>query len=111
MDQNWVNCWAKFGPKESNWTGVPIEVEVLLSFLRNYKKILQQNSVLAGPLALFLGLTQIKRQVSRRPEEIRHFYCGENRVKILLLFLTLETLDFESEHFLRVMGNSRALLT
>ena len=54
---------------------------------------------------------RIKRQVSRDPEEIRHFYCGKNRVKISLLFLTLETLDFESEHFLRVMGNSRALLT
>ena len=44
VDQNWVNCWAKFGPKESNWTGVPIEVEVLLSFVRDYKKILHQNS-------------------------------------------------------------------
>jgi hypothetical protein len=26
------------------------------------------------------------------------FDCGENRVKIFLLFLTSETLDFESEH-------------
>ena len=51
-----------------------------------------------GPTGSCLGLTRIKRQVSRRPEENGHFYWGENRVKISLLFLTLETLDFESEH-------------
>ena len=37
--QNWVNCLAKFGPKESSWRGEPIEVDVLLSFVRDYKKL------------------------------------------------------------------------
>ena len=32
VDQNWVNCLAKFGPKESSWRGEPIEVDVLLSW-------------------------------------------------------------------------------
>ncbi len=54
--------------------------------------------VLVGPNGSCLGLTRIKRQVSRDPEENGHFYWGENRVKISLLFLTSETLDFESEH-------------
>ena len=31
-------------------------------------------------------------------EKNGQFYWGENRVKISLLFLTSETLDFESEH-------------
>jgi hypothetical protein len=44
----WVK-WTKIGSivgpnlaqktKESSWTGVPMEVEVLLSFVRDYKKI------------------------------------------------------------------------
>ena len=55
-------------------------------------------------IPLFLGLTGIKRQVSRRIEENGHFYWGENRVKISLLFLTLETVDFESEHFFESHG-------
>ena len=54
---------------------------------------------------IFLGLTQIKRQVSRRIEENGHFYWGENRAKISLLFLTLETLDFESEHVFESHGH------
>jgi hypothetical protein len=32
------------------------------------------------------------------------FYWGENRVKISLLFLTLETLDFKSEHVFESHG-------
>ena len=55
-------------------------------------------SVLVGPLGVWWGLTWIKRQVSRRIEGNGHFYWGENWVKISLLFLTLESLDFESEH-------------
>ena len=62
--------------------------------------------VFLGPTGSCLGLTRIKRQVSRHPEENGHFYWGENRVKISLLFLTLETLDFESEH---VFGGHRHL--
>ena len=58
-----------------------------------------------GPLRSCLGLTRIKRQVSRRFEENGHFYWGENRVKISLLFLTLETLDFESEHVFEIHGH------
>ena len=54
--------------------------------------------VLVGPNGSCLGLTRIKRQVSRGPEENRHFYWDENRVKTSLLFLTLETLYFEFEH-------------
>ena len=60
--------------------------------------------VFLGPTGSCLGLTQIKRQVSRRPEENGHFYWGENRVKISLLFLTLETLDFKSEHVFESHG-------
>jgi hypothetical protein len=41
---------------------------------------------------------RIERQVSRTVLENGPFYWGENRVKISLLFLTLDTLDFEFEH-------------
>ena len=44
------------------------------------------------------GMRRINQQVSRTNLENGHFYWSENRVKISLLFLTLETLDFESEH-------------
>jgi hypothetical protein len=37
-------------------------------------------------------------QVSWTKLENGHSYWGVNRVKISLLFLTVETLDFESEH-------------
>ena len=62
-------------------------------------------NLLVGLLGVCCGLTQIKRQVSRGPEENRHFYCGENRVKISLLFLTLETLDFKSGHVFESHGH------
>ena len=41
---------------------------------------------------------RIKWHVSRAILKIWHFYWGENKVKISLIFLTSETLDFESEH-------------
>jgi hypothetical protein len=47
----------------------------------------------------------MKRQVSRGFDENGHFYWGENRAKISLLFLTLETLDFESEHVFEIHGH------
>ncbi len=60
--------------------------------------------VFLGPTGSFLGLTRINMQVSRDPEEIVHFYWGENRVKISLLFLTSEALDIESEHVFESHG-------
>jgi hypothetical protein len=64
--------------------------------------------VLVGPNGSCLGLTRIKRQVSRGPEENGHFYWGENRVKTSLLFLTLETLDFESDHVFESHGHLKS---
>ena len=81
------------------------QVQVLPSLVTDCKKPLHQNQYVLGVRdRLFLSPTQIKKQVSRDPEKIWHFYCGENRVKISLLFLTLETVDFESEHFFESHG-------
>ena len=43
------------------------------------------------------ALKPINQQVSQTNLENGHFYCNENRMKISLLYLTSETLDFESE--------------
>ena len=57
-----------------------------------------------------MGLTRIKMHVFRGPEDNGHFYWSEKRVRISLLFLTLETLDFKSEHFFESHGQLNILL-
>ena len=58
-----------------------------------------------------------KQQGSLTKWENGHFYWGVNRVKIFLLFLTSETIDFESDHVFEIhehlqsTANMMAVLT
>ena len=85
------------------------QVQVVPSFVRYCKKnIPPKPIVLPVWYGYFWGPTQIKHHVSRAILKIWHFYWGENRVKISLLFLTSETLDFESEYIFESHEHSQS---
>ena len=71
------------------------QVEVAPSLVTDCKKPLHQNRWFWG-----LGIGFFKSDANLRATFQNYFgeraLCGENRVKIYLLFFTSETLDFES---------------